>query len=200
MSHSTDPATYIRETLELCRIEVERDDADRSQQAAAEPDPKDPARRTVASACVAAEQRFSRSCGNPLEIWAAIEMITHPDVAPMAIPAWCLPYLHEAAKGLREAASGAAAKKGGAFSTVIARKLGFTRNGWSAPKDHAASARATEAALFYETLRAEGKPSSEALDTLCDHLNLGEPRSARALIKRGKKLLAHVPNRYSNSI
>ena len=66
-------------------------------------DEKEGARGTVRSACVAAQQRFLRSSGNPIHIWEAIWMCTNPAVAPMPLPDWCIAYLHKAAEGLLQA-------------------------------------------------------------------------------------------------
>jgi len=64
-----------------------------------QPDPKEAARLTVKSHCVATQQRFSRS-GNPLHVWETIWMCTNPAVTAMALPGWCITYLHETAQGL----------------------------------------------------------------------------------------------------
>jgi hypothetical protein len=151
-------------------------------------DPREGARLTVKSACVAAEQRYRRSGDNPRHVWEAIRMCTHPDVAPMMLPSWCTAYLHQVANGLLDAAG-----DGEKLTAFIARELGFIKPGWSAIKDSAARSRATAAASLFEQLCWEGKTAAEAYESVREKEGYAEVVSARNLVKKGKAMLAYVP-------
>jgi hypothetical protein len=146
------------------------------------------ARATVRSACVAAEQRFSRSSRNPIHAWEAILMCTQPAVAPMPLPEWCIAYLHEAAKQLL-----AVAGRGEARAAAVPNALGFTRSGWSAKRTLASDARAIDAALLYERLRYDGMRAAAAYDEVRKDAGLREDDSARVLVRTGKRMLQHIP-------
>jgi hypothetical protein len=146
------------------------------------------ARATVRSACVAAEQRFSRSRGNPIHAWEAIFMCTHSDVAPMPLPAWCITYLHGAAQQLL-----AAVEREEAHATAVSKALGFTRGGWSAERAFASAARSIDAALLYGRLRYEGMPAANAYEEVRKYSHLREAYSARVLVRAGKRMLGHIP-------
>lgn len=152
-------------------------------------DPKEPARRTVKSACIAAEQRYHRSRSNPRHVWEAIHMCTHPDVAPMMLPFWCTAYLHQVANGLL-----AAEGDGDKLAALIAREIGFTKRGWSAVKDSASRSRATAAALLYDRLRFAGNTTVEAYEMVRENEGFADEVSARKLVRRGKAMLSHIPS------
>ena len=153
-------------------------------------DAKQGARATIRSACVAAEQRFSRSNRNPLHVWEAIWMCTSPDVAPMMLPDWCIAYLHEVAQGLL-----AAEGDGEKLAALIARQLKLTRAGWTAVKTRASAARAISAAGRYNELRfCDRMSSEEAYEKVREAERLADVSSARKLVKRGHAMLRHVPH------
>jgi hypothetical protein len=138
------------------------------------------ARGTVRSACVAAEQRFSRSGGNPINAWETIVMCTHSDVTPMPIPAWCITYLHGAAQQLL-----AAVDRGEARATAVSNALGFTRGGWSAVRAFASAARAVDAALLYDSLRYDAMPAADAYKEIRKYIRLKDDHSARGTSQKG---------------
>jgi hypothetical protein len=149
---------------------------------------KGPARMTVRSACVAARQRYSRSRGNPMHVWEAIWMCTSPAVAPMELPAWCIAYLHETAKGLL-----AAKGDGEKLAAFISRQLGFTRSGWTAVKARASATRAIRAALLYDEHCYNGFSSERAFEKVRENESLADVSSARKLVRAGKDMLSHIP-------
>jgi hypothetical protein len=152
-------------------------------------DGKEDSRATVRSACVAAEQRFLRSGGNPRHAWEAICMCTSFAVAPMMLPDWCVPYLHQAAKGLLDAKG-----DGEKLTAFIAKQLKFTRNGSTAIKDSASAARAISAALRYDKLCfCDGMSSGKAYEEVRKQEGLADVSSARKLVKRGHDMLRHTP-------
>jgi hypothetical protein len=151
-------------------------------------DANEDSRLTVRSACAAAEQRFSRSDGNPIHAWEAIRMCTHPDVTPMFLPAWCVAYLYKASQALL-----AAVEQSELHATLVSQALGFTRGGWSAGKDLASNAKATRAALLYDKFRLEGLSAATAYEEVRKHARLGDSDSARKLIRAGKRMLQHIP-------
>jgi len=179
----------IRSILYDIGAGLEQGDQEQVNQRFEADDPREGARQTVKSACVAAEQRYRRSDGNPRHVWEAIYMCTHPDVAPMMLPFWCTIYLHQVANGLL-----AAVGDGEKLAAFIAREIGFTKRGWSAVKDSAARSRATAAASLYDQLRCEGRTIAEAYEIVREKEGYAELVSARKLVKSGKAMLAHVPD------
>jgi hypothetical protein len=151
-------------------------------------DTTEAARATIRSACVAAEQRFCRSDGNPVHAWEAIRMLTQPTVAPMPLPEWCNNYLHRASQALL-----AAAHDGATHASVVSRALGFTRVGWSTSKAFASDQKAIRAALRYEVFRDKGMSAASAYEELRKHARLAEADSLRKLVRAGKRMLRHVP-------
>jgi hypothetical protein len=140
------------------------------------------------SACRAAEQRFSRSGGNPVHVWEAILICTQPGAPPRPPPEWCNAYLHKVSQALL-----ATVKQPGAASTAVSQALGLTRGGWSAGKAAASAARATRAALLYLKCRDEGMSAAAAYESVRKHNGHIEAESLRKLVQMGMRLLRHVP-------
>jgi hypothetical protein len=186
----------VRSTLEDAKADVDKNRPSRRRtQPSSNSDAQEAARATVRSACVAAEQRFSRSGGNPLHAWEAIWMCTSSEVTPMPLPRWCIVYLHETAQGLIEAEG-----DGKKLAAFISRQLRFTRIGWTAVKARASAARATRAALLYDEHRSNGMSSAKAFDMVRETENLADISSARKLVKSGKEMLSHIPTGWLGSL
>ena len=147
------------------------------------------ARATIRSACVAAEQRFSRSGGNPIHVWEAVWMCTQPAVAPMPLPPWCSAYLHQASQALL-----AAVQHNDTRTAVVSQALGFTRGGWSASKAFASAAKATRAAIQDRELRDQGMSAASAYEEVRKHARLGDADSARKLYVRASECCRTYPH------
>jgi hypothetical protein len=170
--------------LEDCQTEVEQV----STESDAGWDMKDAARATVRSACVAAEQRFSRSKNNPLHAWEAIWMCTGPSVAPMPLPDWCAAYLHEFANHLLNSGG-----DGKALTSFISEQLGITKKGWNAFMAKASDKRSIDAALLFDELTFSGSSVGEAYSKVMTQCGFSDRAQARRFVKNGHTMLSHIP-------
>lgn len=154
---------------------------------------------------------------NPLYVWEAVRHCHHPN-HPQPYPEWVRTYLHATAEDLcalgmlrnpntypvrqpaesedqhfaryRQWLAEPDLKPRVALS-LTARALGLVRDGWNAFQRFHANAGDRSTALDFDLRHDQTK--QQALDKIMLERGLGEERSARRRIARGRKLLGRSP-------
>jgi hypothetical protein len=129
--------------------------------------------------------RWWRESKNPLYIWEAIARCLNVD-PPAPIPAWCLPYLAEAARNITDLSwrCGQRRLSHSLAAGRVTRALGLTRQGFNAFREIPADRQAMRGALD----ERDGRPLKQVLKEIARSRSITKDR-ARRVVGEGRKLL-----------